>query len=452
MKPRAAPGWRGVLGCSAAFAALGAALQCSLDYVPPEVLPHGAVRLCYVLVISAVCACLVRWRRTPRPVPVAAAVAPREEPAAVSESSALRAGRRLGSYYLLAPLGAGGMGEVWLGEHALLARRAAIKVVRREILDDEDHDPTAALGRFEREAQATAQLVSPHTVTLFDFGVAPDGAPFYAMELLSGLTLQALVRSFGALPPARVVSLVAQVCTSLAEAHAKGLVHRDIKPANIFVCRYGLSSDFVKVLDFGLVKGAQTLCKSSMPVLSTETRVAGTLDFMAPEQLSGEHPVGPASDIYAVGCLAYWLLTGHCVFEGSSPLAVALEHMGAPPPPASLRAPHAIPRELDQLLLSCLAKDPSSRPGSSQELRERLLQLRFEQPWTEAQAESWWRENASELDAIAVGSAHAASGSPTWNSASPSLRPRSHSKQASPMAFGRAGAAFLELSSATKVS
>jgi serine/threonine-protein kinase len=218
--------------------------------------------------------------------------------------------QELGSYRLIERLGQGGMGEVWRARHRLLARPAAIKLLRPSIVGAGGEAASDALRRFEREAQVTAQLRSPHTVELWDFGVGQDGGFYYVMELLDGLNLEALVKRHGPVPAERAVFLLRQICHSLAEAEANGLVHRDIKPANIFVCRYGGEHDFVKVLDFGIVKATHA-ASATTGILATQDDVQhGTPAFIAPEQALGNAHVDGRADIYATGCVAYWLLTG----------------------------------------------------------------------------------------------------------------------------------------------
>ena len=256
--------------------------------------------------------------------------------------------RELGSYELVEQLGHGGMGEVWRAEHRLLVRPAAIKLVRPEMLGTAgEQDGRALLRRFEREAQATSVLSSPHTIDLLDFGLTDDGAFYYVMELLIGRDLQSLVRDFGALPADRVTYLLRQVCHSLAEAHARGLVHRDIKPANVYVCRMGLDYDFVKVLDFGLVRFSTGGARSTL--LSAEQVTSGIPAFMAPEVILGEAAVDPRSDVYSIGCLAYWMLTGQLVFEADSPMKMLMSHVETAPAPPSRRTELPIPGELDQI-------------------------------------------------------------------------------------------------------
>ena len=295
----------------------------------------------------------------------------------------------LGSYHLVERLGQGGMGEVWKAEHRLLARPAAIKLIRPSLFE-RNGDPSEVTRRFEREAQVTAQLQSPHTVELFDFGVADDGGFYYAMELLDGLDLEALVNSHGPVPAERAIYMLRQVCHSLAEAESKGLVHRDIKPSNIFVCRYGGDHDFIKVLDFGIVKATDT-SEIETGIHSTSTLILqGTPAFIAPEQALGGTAIDGRADIYAAGCVAYWLLTGQLVFTADTVVGTIMQHAHTAPIPPSQRSELAIPLELDQLVLSCLAKDPADRPQSASELSRRLAGIRCDSVWTDERAKEWW--------------------------------------------------------------
>lgn len=298
--------------------------------------------------------------------------------------------RDLGSYQLEERLGQGGMGEVWRARHRMLARPAAIKLIRPALTAGARGEVSAeAVRRFEHEAQAIARLRSPHTVNLFDFGMAENGPFYYAMELLDGLDAETLVRRFGPLPAERVVFLLTQICHSLSEADACGLVHRDIKPANIFICRYGEDYDFVKVLDFGLVKAFDQAPEAD-PVLTRENAVHGTPAFIAPEQALGIPHLDGRVDIYATGCVAYWLLTGQLVFTADTSMGLIMHHIHTPPTPPSARSELPIPPALDRLVLCCLAKDPAERPQSARELSLRLNELDCGAAWTQERARGWW--------------------------------------------------------------
>src|SRR5687767_7744851 len=309
----------------------------------------------------------------------------------------LREAQELGSYHLLEPLGTGGMGEVWRARHRLLARDAAIKLVRPELLGaSTEAESKAVLRRFEREAQATAVLSSPHTIQVFDFGATEDGAFYYVMELLTGRDLESLVREFGPLPASRAIYLLRQVAHSLADAHARGLVHRDIKPANIYVCRTGLEYDLAKVLDFGLVKFKERGTDADSLVTLDHT-TTGTPAFMAPETILGDVAVDRRADVYALGCVAYFLLTGQLVFEGDTAMKVLMQHLHTQPVPPSQRTEMPIPRELDDLVMACLQKDPNRRPQDAGQLFQMACEARNCDGWSAAQARSWWEVHLPEL-------------------------------------------------------
>ena len=297
--------------------------------------------------------------------------------------------RELGSYQLGDLLGQGGMGKVYRATHRMLSRPAAIKLIRPEMIGDGDSAAgQLALKRFRREAEVAAGLRSPHTVELYDFGVAEDRTLYFVMELLEGMTLDTLVCEHGPVPANRAIHILRQVCASLAEAHARGLVHRDIKPTNIHIGRLGLEHDFVKVLDFGLVKSVTG--PSSEGSLATEIgSTPGTPDYMAPEITVGESFDGRA-DLYAVGCVAYYLLTGHRVFEAANMFHVIARHLNDEPVRPSERAGTAIPPALERIVLACLAKRPDQRPQTAAELA-RLLAAVEVVPWDETQAAEWWQ-------------------------------------------------------------
>jgi serine/threonine-protein kinase len=300
--------------------------------------------------------------------------------------------REMGSYRLGELLGRGGMGEVYRATHRLLARPAAIKLIRPEMLAAGGRQAArVAAARFRREAEAAASLRSPHTVELYDFGVTDDETLYFVMELLEGMNLETLVRQHGPLPANRTIHILRQVCESLAEAHAYGLVHRDIKPANIHLGRVGLRHDFVKVLDFGLVK--TIVDRGDEQSLATaQGMTPGTPSYMAPEMAFGDKVDGRA-DLYALGCVAYFLLTGQLVFEAENTLQMVAKHLQAVPVAPSRRTTRPIPPALDQLVLACLAKEPADRPANAATLAERLAMVVVE-PWDEEQARQWWSVNA----------------------------------------------------------
>ena len=302
----------------------------------------------------------------------------------------VREANELGQYALEEKLGAGGMGEVWRARHRLLVRSAAIKLIRPEFLASPHSDPELVVRRFEREARATAALRSPHTVELYDFGEAEDGTLFYVMELLLGIDLESLVSRFGPIPAERAVHILKQVCHSLDEAHGNGLTHRDIKPANIFVSDTGTELDFVKVLDFGLVQ-LRSVQAGSGGNLTTEATVACTPAYAAPEIARGETVYDHRVDIYAVGCVAYWLVTGQRVFEADSMMQMLFNHASTPPPRPQTRTELPIPSDLEQLIMECLEKGPDRRPISASLLAQRLSACQVPEPWNRERAERWWR-------------------------------------------------------------
>ena len=306
----------------------------------------------------------------------------------------VQAARELGSYRLGELIGSGGMGQVYRATHRLLARPAAIKLIRPEVLASRTPDrQRATIERFRREAEAAANLRSPHTIELYDFGVSDEGVFYYVMELLDGVDLDDLVERFGPLPPERVIHLVRQACDSLGEAHARGLMHRDIKPSNILTCRMGLVVDFVKLLDFGLVKPTPARAPAmAMPKLTATDAVGapGTPAYMAPEAVFNDPIPDHRADIYALGCVAYWLLTGSLVFNAPTSAKILVQHLETDPVPPSRRIGNPIPAELEQVVLSCLAKRPEQRPASAAELSSRLAACPVSEPWTAERAQEWW--------------------------------------------------------------
>jgi serine/threonine-protein kinase len=296
--------------------------------------------------------------------------------------------RKLGQYRLKYKIGGGGNGDVYLARHALLRRPTAIKIMRPEFARSE-----SAKARFEHEVQITSGLTHPNTVAIYDFGKTPEDTLYYAMELLTGYTLDRLVRAKGPLSAARVIHILDQVCGSLAEAHGKDLIHRDVKPANIMLCERGGLYDVVKVLDFGLVKETG----GDDPQATQVNVLVGTPHYMAPEVISAAGRASPASDLYALGAVAYYLLTGYHVFEGASTVEICAKHLHDAPLPPSLRGAVAVPGDLEALVLSCLEKDPPARPASAEALAERLRACADYGGWSPQDAKTWWRANQYEL-------------------------------------------------------
>jgi len=294
--------------------------------------------------------------------------------------------RELGQYHIEAKIGSGGMGVVYRAHHALLRRETAVKLLLPERAGE------VALQRFEREVRLTARLKHPNTVTVYDYGRTPDGILYYAMELLEGATLQQIVEATGPFPAERTVAVLLQAAGALTEAHELGLIHRDIKPANIMLCNQGGRVDVVKVLDFGLVKelegGNQELTQASA--------ITGTPLYMSPEGLKDPASVDARSDLYALGAVAYFLLTGDHVFNGTSLIEVCGKHLHEVPPPPSMRSGRQLPEALDDLVLACLAKDPALRPQTTRELARRLAAIDRGE-WSVDQAEAWWQEHGALL-------------------------------------------------------
>ena len=297
----------------------------------------------------------------------------------------------VGSYRLVSPLGSGGMGEVWLARHRFLVRPAAVKLIRHDVPSGDGRDHLVR--RFEREAQVTAELRSPHTVQLYDFGVNESGSFYYVMEFLNGLDLHRIGTRFGPQPAERVIMLLRQACRSLAEAHERGLVHRDIKPANMFVTRLGTEYDYVKIVDFGVVKDQSG---RDAALLSNQNLVQGTPAFMPPEIVLGNERIDGRADLYSLACTAYWALTTHTLFEATTPAQMLLHHVQTRPDPPSTRSEVSIPRQFEAILMTCLEKDPAKRPSSALELDSQLARVPCD-PWTNEQARHWWDVHAPEV-------------------------------------------------------
>ena len=301
-------------------------------------------------------------------------------------------GLPLGLYRLMEKLGEGGMGEVWRARHQLLARPCAIKLIKPELLGESGR-ADAVISRFHLEATTIARLTSPNTVRLYDFGVSETGSFYFVMELLSGMDLASLVQRFGPLAPERVVAILRQACRSLGEAHAAGLLHRDIKPQNLFLCRLGIDFDIVKVLDFGLVK---SLDESATQLTAVGT-LTGTPAYMPPERVVGT-PADERSDLYSLGCVGYWMLTGQPVFTGE-PLAVMVHHARTTPRRPSAIAPAPIPERLEHIIMSCLEKAPEKRPTSAIDLWQQLGDVPLTEAWTPQRAQVWWLEHLPSISA-----------------------------------------------------
>lgn len=301
----------------------------------------------------------------------------------------VRAVTELGQYTLEDKIGEGGMGTVYRARHALLRRPTAIKLLTSGRGDEQQ------IRRFEREVQLTASLTHPNTIAIYDFGRTPDGVFYYAMEFIEGITLEELVEHEGPQPARRVVHLLMQVCSALIEAHELGLVHRDIKPANIMLSLRACVADHVKVLDFGLVKEV----KNESTSMTQENTLLGTPLYLAPEAITDPSRVGAPADLYSLGAVAYQLLTGQPPFQGQTVVEVCSKHLLAEPLPPSLHEGVQLPRGLEELVLSCLAKTPEARPSSAADLRDRLEQLQTS--WTPAEARRWWDEQAPKVIAAA---------------------------------------------------
>jgi serine/threonine-protein kinase len=293
------------------------------------------------------------------------------------------AARRLGQYRLQRRLGAGGMGEVYLAEHALLRRPCAVKLIRPERAGD-----PATLKRFEREVQAMAALTHPNTAEVYDYGHAADGTFYYVMEYLPGLSLEELVARHGPLLPERAVHLLRQVCAALHEAHAAGLVHRDVKPGNVLVCERGGLADVAKLLDFGLVRGHGL--DSDAQKLTRQGAIAGTPAYMSPEQAAGREDVDGRTDIYSLGAVAYFLLTGQPPFVRQTAVQTLAAHLGEPVVAPDRLRPE-VPADLQAVMLRCLEKEPARRFQEAESLEKALGQCGCAGRWTQQQAAAWWR-------------------------------------------------------------
>jgi len=299
----------------------------------------------------------------------------------------VREARRLGQYTLEEKLGEGGMGVVYRASHAMLRRPTAVKLLPAAKAGEQ------SIARFEREVQLTARLSHPNTVTVYDFGRTPEGVFYYAMELLDGASLDAVVRHAGALPPERVLHVMDAVAGALGEAHEAGLVHRDIKPANIILCKHGGAFDVPKVVDFGLVKDLSGEAVS----LTAASTVTGTPLYMAPEAITTPGTPDVRSDLYALGAVGYFLVTGSDVFRGRNYVEVCGHHLHTRPEPPSERLGQAVPADLERLILACLEKSAERRPQTAAELQAQVRGCRGFGAWDRERARQWWREHGPAL-------------------------------------------------------
>lgn len=323
-----------------------------------------ALLIISVFVILLVTWLLTRWQKAAR--------------------SAVLAAQQLGQYQLEVKIGSGAMGTVYRANHSMLRRPTAVKLLNSETVND------ITLKRFEREVQLTSQLNHPNTVAIYDFGRTPEGVFYYAMEYLDGITLQQLVDGCGPLAPGRSIHLLRQICGSLAEAHALGLIHRDIKPANVLVNRRGGQSDVIKVVDFGLVKDTQ---RDDLHITRANA-LTGTPMYMAPEAIERGMQVDHRVDLYAVGAVGYFLLTGTGLFQTESLFDLLRLQATALPDLPSQRLGSPIPSDLEHVIMSCLSKDPNDRPATARELERQLAACADANQWTDSDAERWWDNHA----------------------------------------------------------
>jgi serine/threonine-protein kinase len=312
----------------------------------------------------------------------------------------VRVAMQLGQYTLTEKIGEGGMGVVYKAQHAMLRRPTAVKLLLA------DKSGARDVARFEREVQLTSALTHPNTIQIYDYGRTPEGTFYYAMEYLDGIDLESLVELDGPQTPARIIALLVQVCGSLAEAHAVGLIHRDVKPANILLCQRGRLADVVKVLDFGLVK---VVGDGGLTHLSREGTIAGTPQYMAPEAITLPEQVDARADIYAAGAVAYFLATGHDVFEAKTLVEVCAHHLHTKPERPSERFGLPLASDFEETILSCLAKSPDDRPQNAEQLQARLLACSDAGRWTAADGREWWRAHGERVRERRR-SAHPASG------------------------------------------
>lgn len=324
--------------------------------------------------------------------------------------------QQLGQYVIEKKLGAGGMGEVYLASHTLLRRPTAVKLLPPERAGEK------TVARFEREVRATSRLTHPNTVSIFDYGRTREGIFYYAMEYLEGMDLQHVVQHHGPLPAGRVIHILMQIAGALSEAHAARLVHRDLKPANVFLCDRPGQHDTVKVLDFGLVKDCGGTERGAP---QTELNaLVGTPTYLSPESIHSPAEVDARSDLYAVGAIGYFLLTGRDVFQATSVVALCLAHLHEMPPRPSLRLGRELPGDLEDVVMSCLEKEPARRPASASALRKALLACDVP-TWSSDDADDWWQQRNTDAElasALPAGRLGQVEGAGCRRSAEPTAR------------------------------
>ena len=336
----------------------------------------------------------------------------------IAQHAALKA-KRLGQYTLEAKIGEGAMGVVYRGRHAMLRRPTAIKLLAA------DKTSGTSLARFDREVRLTSQLTHPNTIAIYDFGHTPDGLFYYAMELVEGTNLDALVESTGPLSEGRVIHLLSQMCGSLAEAHSLGLIHRDVKPANIMICRRGGVYDVVKLLDFGLAKAIDAGRQAGLTSAGT---ITGTPLYLAPEAIIDQNSVDARSDLYSLGAVGYFLLTGTTPFSGTSLIDICRKQVDARPEPPSQRLRRRVDPDLQALILRCLAKQPSDRFARAELLSEALHRCVSAGTWTQSAARDWWQGRVPDQPGnssvvatapLACGATMIGAASRSWNGSTP---------------------------------
>jgi len=303
--------------------------------------------------------------------------------------SALLSARKLDRYQLERKIGQGGMGQVYLAQHEMLKRPAAVKILSPDIQSDE------SVSRFEREVQMTCRLTHPNTVEIYEYGRTPDKLFYYVMEHLDGPNLDRMVREKGPMHPGRVIHLLQQICASLYEAHSKNLIHRDIKMQNIFVCRRGLEDDFVKVLDFGLVKKVK---RSPELTITFPNAIAGTPMYTSPEAVRSISAVDGRSDLYALGIVGYYLLCGDFPFDRGTPMSICMKQVNDIPPLPSIRSKIHVPVDIEQVIMRCLEKSPADRFQTAYDLSQALGRCEAAGTWTGKDATRWWRQWREEHD------------------------------------------------------